>query len=308
MPLPSNPETVESARQLVDVFHKFFGSHPSFRPAHAKGILLKGTFEPTPNASTLSTAPHLQRPSTPIIARFSSSTGIPDIRDTNPNGNPHGFAVRFMLEETPRRVHTDIITHSTPFFPAKDGPDALAFFTALANGTIVQHLETHPAAKAFIQAPKPFPVSFATEEYFGIHAFKLVNGDGMGTFIRYRILPRAGKAHLREERIEEQSGNYLFDQLEATLKDGAVEFDLVAQVAEEGDVTDDCTVHWPEDREIVTLGNISLEQILEDNADEQKRIIYDPVPRVDGIEPSDDPLVDVRAALYLISGQERRAA
>ena len=40
----------------------------------------------------------------------------------------------------------------------------------------------------------------------------------------------------------------------------------------------------------------------------QQRLIFDPIPRVKGIEPSDDPLLEVRAAVYLLSGRERRTA
>jgi catalase len=43
-------------------------------------------------------------------------------------------------------------------------------------------------------------------------------------------------------------------------------------------------------------------------AHEQKNIIFDPIPRIDGIEPSDDPLLELRAAIYLLSGRRRRAA
>jgi len=47
---------------------------------------------------------------------------------------------------------------------------------------------------------------------------------------------------------------------------------------------------------------------VEHNAEEQKKIIFDPIPRIDGVEASLDPLLDIRAAVYLISGRERRAA
>lgn len=213
-----------------------------------------------------------------------------------------------MLEESPRRVHTDIVAHSTPFFPAKDGPEALAFFRALAEGTIADHLSTHPAAQAFVDAPKPFPASFATEKYFGVNAFKLVSEDGKGTFIRYRIVPKAGESHLDAEQAKSLSPGYLFDAVPDLLSKGTIGFDLVAQVAEEGDVSDDNTVHWPGDRKVVNLGTISLDSIKEDNDSEQKKIIFDPIPRVRGVEASADPLIDVRAAVYLISGRERRAA
>jgi catalase len=41
---------------------------------------------------------------------------------------------------------------------------------------------------------------------------------------------------------------------------------------------------------------------------ELRKIIFDPVPRVDGLEPSGDPLTEVRSAIYLLSGRRGRAA
>jgi catalase len=82
----------------------------------------------------------------------------------------------------------------------------------------------------------------------------------------------------------------------------------MVQLAEPGDVTDDATIHWPEDREAAELGIVELTGVLADTLVAQKQIIFDPIPRVDGIEPSADPLLQLRAAIYLLSGRERRAA
>jgi catalase len=73
-------------------------------------------------------------------------------------------------------------------------------------------------------------------------------------------------------------------------------------------VVDDATIHWPDTREVVELGRIELTGLVADNAHGQQHIIFDPIPRVDGIEPSDDPLLELRAAIYLMSGRRRRAA
>jgi catalase len=243
-----------------------------------------------------------------VIARFSSSTGLPELPDTDPNGNPRGFAVRFVLAESPRRVHTDIVTHSVDGFPGATGQDALEFFTALKDNTIGDYLASHPKAQAFVQMPKPTLASFGKEKYFGVNAFKLVSTEGKETFIRYRIIPVAGEEYLDEAALKEKTPNFLFDEVPEKLKQGAIEFQLAAQVAEEGDVTNDNTVKWPAERKVVQLGTIKLETVADDQAAQQKYIIFDPIPRVDGIEASDDPLLQVRAGIYLISGKERRAA
>lgn len=51
-----------------------------------------------------------------------------------------------------------------------------------------------------------------------------------------------------------------------------------------------------------------MQELVADNEAEQRHIIFDPIPRVDGIEPSADPLFQPRADLYLLSGRRRRAA
>jgi catalase len=59
---------------------------------------------------------------------------------------------------------------------------------------------------------------------------------------------------------------------------------------------------------VLTLGTVTLDAMVSDDAAGQKTIIFDPIPRLEGIAPSDDPLLELRAAIYLISGRRRRAA
>jgi catalase len=159
-----------------------FGLHPGFRPAHAKGIMLTGSFAPSPDAAALTRAPHIARASTAVSARFSNSTGIPALPDNDPNANPHGCAIRFHLAE---HVHTDIVSHSTNGFPTHTGDEFLEFLRAAAAGEsskpspIEKFLSTHPAALAFVQAPKPTPSSLAREAFFGVTAMRFINRDGV---------------------------------------------------------------------------------------------------------------------------------
>ena len=275
--------------------------------------MLNGTFTPTTKAKKLSTAPHFNSPSTPVTVRFSNSTGIPQIPDTSPDANPRGLGIRFNLGE---HIHTDIISHSTPFFPTRTGAGFLEFLRALAAsppGTpspslVEKFLGANPAALAFVQAPKPAPSSFAREAFYAVNALKFVNADGKSTYFRYRILPAAGEDHLDEVATKEKGPDFLYDELQKRVTEESVAFRVMAQLAGEGDEINDATVHWPESRQLVELGTVKIGTVLPDNAKEQKRIIYDLMPRVEGIELSDDPLLEMRAALYLLSGRERRAA
>src|SRR5258708_30992696 len=119
MPLPSDEKVLALSNDLLLQFETLFGAHPGFRPAHAKGALLSGTFTPSAEAASLTRAPHLARASTPVTVRFSNSTGVPMIPDNDPNAGPRGLAIRFHLAE---RVHTDIVRHSVAGFPLPTGP------------------------------------------------------------------------------------------------------------------------------------------------------------------------------------------
>jgi catalase len=316
MPLPSDEKLLTLSRDLIQVFDTLFGLHSGFRPAHAKGLMLTGAFTPSPGAASLSRAPHFERASTPVSVRFSNSTGVPVIPDNDPNADPRGLAVRFHLAE---HSHTDIVSHSTDGFPTHTGEEFLEMLRAVAASDlskpsdpanpspIEKFLGSHPAALAFMQTPKPPPSSFARETYFGVTAFHFTNSQGATRFGRYRIVPAAGNEHLDKAAAAAKGPDYLFDELRERVAKGPIEFRLVAQLAEAGDVVSDATIHWPEDRELVELGTILLTDPVADNAGQQRQIIFDPIPRVDGIEPSADPLLELRAAVYLISGRRRRA-
>ena len=314
MPLPNDEKLIALSNDLIQQFDTIFGLNPGFRPAHAKGAMLTGTFTPSSEASSLTRAPHVVRESTPVTVRFSNSTGLPLVPDNDPNANPRGLAIRFNLAE---HVHTDIVSHSTDGFPTRTGQEFLEFLRALAvsdpanlaGSPLEAFLGSHPKALAFVQTPKPAPSSFARESYFGVTAMKFTNAEGVSKFGRYRIVPEAGNDHLDDAAVAAKGPNYLFDELGGRIiGNGKIAFRLLVQVAEEGDVVDDATIHWPEERKLVELGTIALTAPVAESDHEQKHIIFDPIPRVDGIEPSDDPLLELRAAVYLLSGRRRRSA
>lgn len=313
MPLTTDEKLMALSREVIDAFDKADGGvHPGFRPAHAKGILLTGAFTPAHGATTLTRAPHLRQSSRPVTVRFSNFAGIPTVPDNDLQGaSPRGFAVRFHLAE---HVHTDIVAHSTDNFPARTAEGLLAFLKALIAtdpagphpNAIEQFLGANPGAMTFVQIPKPIPSSFARESFYAVSAFKFTNGDGMSRYGRYRIMPLAGNDYLTAAAAAAQTPDFLFDEIKARITQGPARFRIDVQLAEAGDVVDDATVRWPEERAQVAFGEISLTAVAPDNAKAQQHIIFDPIPRVDGIEASTDPLFEPRANIYLMTGRRRR--
>ena len=315
MPLTTDEKLLALSREVIEAFDKANGGiHPGFRPAHAKGILLTGAFTPSSEAASLTRAPHLHRNSTPVTVRFSDFAGIPTVADNDPQGaSPRGFAVRFHLAE---HVHTDIVGHSVDAFPVRTAEELLEFLHALITtdpagphpNAIERFLGAHPAASRFVQIPKPIPTSFAKESFFAVSAFKFTNASGSSRYGRYRVLPVAAKEYLDEAEAAARSPNFLFDEITERVAKEPVRFRVAVQLAEDSDTVDDATVRWPEERPQLQFGEISLQEIVPGNAGEQRHIIFDPIPRVDGIEASADPLFEPRANVYLMSGRRRRAA
>lgn len=300
------------SREALEAFDKVFGHHPGFRPVHAKGILLSGTFTPAEGVSELTKAPHVNRPSIRVEARFSDFAGIPNVPDNDENASPRGAAVRFYLAE---HTHTDIIGHSVDQFPVRTAEEFVEFLRAIgASGPgaakptpVESFLGSHPAALAFVQAPKPVPTSFAKESFFSVSAYKFTNRKGAQKFGRYRVIPVDGGEYLKPEEAAKKGADFLFEEMKKRMDSGGVKMRIQVQTALAGDTVDDATVQWPADRPVVDFGTVHLESLVPDEEAAQRQIIFDPIPRVDGIESSGDPLLDPRANLYLASGRRRRA-
>jgi catalase len=279
------------SRSVLKAFDNLNGSQPGYRPAHAKGVLLSGRFTPSPAGSSLTRAPHLHRPSTPVTVRFSDFAGIPVVPDNDPNASPRGMATRFHLAE---HIHTDIVAHSVDGFPARTAEEFVEFLQAAgASGPaapkpspIELFLASHPAAMEFVQAPKPFPFSFANESFFAVNAYKFTSEDGVIRFGRYRVRPDAGANYLTPEAAAAKSPNFLMDEIKERVTKEPARFRIFVQLAEPGDIVDNSTIHWPESGTQVEFGMIEVDGILPNNDGEQKRIIFDPIPRGEGIDPA----------------------
>jgi catalase len=305
----------EIAAKILDVFDALSGGiHAGFRPVHARGVMVAGTFAPSPTAAGLTRAPHAVRPSTPVTVRFSIASGMPAAAENVVAGTgPQGMAIRFHLGD---HVHTDIVAHSHDGFPVRTPEEFLEFVRAAAASgptappppPIVAFLTTHPAAKTFVEAPKPLPASFARQAYFAVTAFKFTNAGGASRFGRFRIRPVAGTEFLTEKQGVETPADFLDAELSKRLATGPAAFRVSVQVAESGDVVTDATVNWPSARPEVEFGTITLTAPVDGSAPELQKMIFDPLPRVEGIDSAGDPLTELRSDIYLLSGRRRRKA
>jgi catalase len=297
--------------QLVEAMRAIAGSHPGFRPVHAKGIVCSGTFRGAPEARGVSRAPHLQGQAVPTVMRFSNSNGNPDVHDGL--ASTRALAVKFQL---PDGKNADILANSIEGFPVRTPEEFLAFLRAQlpdpvtgrpAPDAVPRFLESHPTARAFIERlmRKPVPASYGQSSYHAEHAFLFTAADGTRRFGRYRWVPEAGEAYLSPDDASKRSANFLREELESRLRKGPVVFRLLLQLAGESDPTDDVTALWPADRPLVELGRLEVTGISPTGAADERRLVFDPTNLTDGIDLSADPILLARSAAYSISYDHR---
>ena len=121
-------------------------------------------------------------------------------------------------------------------------------------------------------------------------------------------MPAAGTEFLTAEQIATKSTDFLEAELSERLAKGPINFRIPVQLADGGDKVDDATSLWPESRPLVEFGTIAINKRVDELAPERRKIIFDPLPRIDGIDSAGDPLTALRADLYLQSGRRRRSA
>lgn len=210
--------------------------------------------------------------------------------------------------------HYDIVTNNGFGFPVSSGEEFLELFQAINGGKMDEFMRTHSHAKYFTEnQAAPHAVSFATEQFHGVNAFRFVNIEGRETYFRWRITPWQGVMKYSKADTEKHGSNYHFDDLEWRLSHSKpIRYRMLAQLAGPGDPTNDATKVWPETSDFVEMGEVVIDKLWsmhEGNpaGEEQKWLIFDPMPRqIEGIEASDDPLLELRAAVYLNSGRIRR--
>ena len=297
--------------QIVDAANAIFGTHPHRRALHAKGLFCSGTFTASPEAGALSHAVHFRGDPIPALVRFSNGSGDPESDDAQRDSR--GMAVRL---RPPSGAETDILAVTTPAFVLRTPEEFLELmrlrepdpqtgqpdFEKL-GAFLASHPESQTAVTATVNTEPP--ASFATLAYFSPHAFKRVNADGEGTWVRYRWRPQAGEATLPDDEAKERGRDYLRAELEQRLRDGPAVFELILQLRGQDDPLDDPTAVWPDDREQVVAGVLEVAELVDDPESGDHIDVFDPTRVADGIELSDDPILHARARAYSVSAYRR---
>lgn len=172
----------------------------------------------------------------------------------------------------------------------KPDPAAMAKFAA-------EHPETVAATK-IIKQHSP-TAGFAGSTFSSLNTFYLVSASGVRTPVRWSLVPRQAALS-----ASERGNNVLFDALVRQLKTTPLRWDLHLVVGTPEDPVDP-TRPWPAERRVVNGGALVLDSIETERPGNARDLNFDPTVVPDGIEPSDDPILSTRSAVYAASYRAR---
>ncbi|EID17979.1 catalase [Mycobacterium xenopi RIVM700367] len=290
---------------FIDGFATVFGRHPGIRSNHAKGVAVTRHFDGNGNGSELFKAAVFRPGRTPVIGRFSLSGGDPQTADAPTAARGLGLAFGFpgaqqwrtamlnlpvFLDNSSQGCYDRLIASAVKPGTGKPDPAAMSRFLAA-------HPETRRAMK--IVKPHPPTRGFADSTYHGLHAFYFVNESNLRTPVRWALLP------MQPALPPAPGHNALFDALVRQLRSGPLRWRLMLTVGAVSDPVRDPTLPWPADRRAVDAGVLTLTSAQTEHRGNARDINFDPLILPDGIEPSDDPLLSARSAVYAASYRRR---
>jgi catalase len=298
-----SPHELTPAR-FVDGFERVNGIHSGFRRNHAKGVCVSGFFDSNGQGTRLSKAVVFQTGRVPVIGRFSFGGGDPYVADSP--DKVRGLGLLFRLPDgeewrtaminlpvfpfnTPQAFYDNMMATQPDPNTHKPNPEKVAAFLA-------SHPETVQASKII----KSHEVSsgFDNSPYHGLNAFRLVDAGGKSTPVRWSLAPVQPFAAASTTGAIQGDKNYLFDGLISSIVQHPLQWHLILTVGQPGDVTDDPTIPWPDGREQVDVGTLTLDSVESEETSPARDINFDPLILPAGIAPSDDPLLSARSAVY----------
>ena len=291
------------------------------RIVHARGTGVHGFFELTDSLARYTTAKVLTEVGvrTPVFTRFSTVAGGSGSVDTP--RDVRGFAVKLYTKEG----NWDLVGNNIPVFFIQDAikfPDLIHAVkmepgrgfpqAATAHDTFWDFISLTPEAMHMVMwamSDRTLPRSLRMMEGFGIHSFRLVDAEGMSTFVKFHWRPKLGlQSTIWDEAVKIAGADPDFhrrDMFEAIQSGGFPEWELSVRLFSEDEANAfpfdhlDATKLIPE--ELVPLkvvGRMVLDRWPDNFFAETEQVAFCPSHLVPGIDFSNDPLLQGRLFSY----------
>jgi catalase len=292
------------------------------RVVHARGAGAHGIFQVYKPLQEYTCAGFLNDPEreTPVFVRFSTVAGSRGSSDLA--RDVRGFAVKFYTEEG----IFDLIGNNMPVFFIQDAmkfPDLIHAVKPEPHNEIPQAASAHNTFWDFVSgmpesmhmimwtmSDRALPRSLRMMEGFGVHTFRLINAQGVAVFVKFHWKPLLGAHSVAWDEAQMISGRdpdfHRRDLWMAIERGDFPEWELGLQIIPEADEHKfdfdllDPTKLVPE--ELVPVQRVGKMRLLR-NPDnyfaETEQVAFHPGHLVQGIDFSNDPLLQGRLFSYL---------
>ena len=291
------------------------------RVVHARGAGAHGYFELTGSLSDISRADIFQRPGerTPVFVRFSTVAGNRGSSDMA--RDVRGFAVKFYTREG----NWDLVGNNIPVFfiqdpikfpdiihAVKEEPDRGFPQAGSAHDTFWDFISLVPESMhmiMWVMSDRAIPRSLRMMDGFGVHTFRLVNGAGKSTFVKFHWRPKLGKQSVVWDEAVKISGAdpdfHRRDLWNAIDQGDFPEFELAVQLFDEKfaeefdfDVLDPTKLIPEELVPLKVIGRMVLDTNPPNVFADTEQVAFCTTHVVPGIDFSNDPLLQGRNFSY----------
>lgn len=315
------PTAMEDFHFREKLFHFDHERIPE-RVVHARGYGAHGYFETLKPLSEYTSADIFQREGekTPVFVRFSTVAGNKGSGDLA--RDVRGFAVKFYTKEG----NWDIVGNNIPVFfiqdaikfpdlihAAKQEPDSDFPQAQTAHDNFWDFISLTPESMHMVMwtmSDRAIPRSFRFMEGFGVHTFRLVNGDGKSTFVKFHWKPKLGlQSVVWNEALKINGADPDFHRrdLWSSIKSGMLpEWELHLQLFDEEfaekfefDVLDPTKIIPEEDVPTICVGRMVLDRMPDNFFAETEQVAFMTQNVPPGIDFTNDPLLQGRNFSYL---------
>lgn len=324
---PRGPVLLEDHIMREKIFHFDHERIPE-RVVHARGYGVHGHFELTEAIPELSCADIFQRvgEKTPTFTRFSTvagNKGSPDLaRDVR------GFATKFYTQEG----NWDLVGNNIPVFFIQDAikfPDLIHSVKPAPDRGFPQAQSAHDNFWDFISlspesihmtlwqmSDRTIPRSLRFMEGFGVHTFRLVNAEGKSHYVKFHWKPKQGmQSVVWNEALKINGADPDFhrrDMWDAIDAGDFPQWDLGIQVFDdefadnfEFDILDATKLIPEEQVPVRIIGTLTLDANVRNFFAETEQVAFCTQNIVQGIDHTNDPLLQGRNFSYLDTQTKR---
>lgn len=294
------------------------------RPVHVKGWGAFGQFETLYSMSNYTSLSFLQQPGTrvPVFVRFSLAVSTKGTPDTS--RNVRGFSTKFYTEEG----IFDLICNHIPVFSVRDTirfPEAIKAFLPSPKNNLI-----NPSRYWNFVARAPESLLFTLLVYsnlgtvkslrhlpgYSVNTYVWKNAEGKRHYVKYTWSPLAGQQYIRNDEAVKLAGENpdiagqdLYNAIE---RGEQVEYGLYVQVIDPDKATGlpydplDATKIWDQQQfPFHPVGRMVLNKNPDNYMEQVEKAAFSPSNLLNGVELSDDKMLQGRANVYWDSQRNR---